>query len=281
MVDSPPQNDLGAVFIYTYEQTLQQLVLMAPKLLVAIALLLTGWAVASLFTRLGSSLISLILKLIGRFFPEYSNQHTLVFSKTHQKLFGKVIFWIVMFFFIAAACNVLGLQYVSRWLDEIFIYFPRLLAGVVIITGGYILSQVAGLMVTSTVQSTQFPQIQLFARSVQAVVFFAALVIGIEQLGVNLKFITQLFIACTSVLLAGFSLAFALGSKQLVENILGMQQVKKNVSIGDELKLADVQGRVIDMSNTMLVLESDDNTLYLPGHLFNSHSSLLRSNTAK
>lgn len=269
-----PQNDLSAVFIHTYEQTLHQLVLMGPKLLVALALLLAGWAVASLFTRLGSSLISLILRLVGRFFPEYSKHHNLVFSTTQQRLFGKVIFWLVMFFFIAAACNVLGLQYVSRWLDELFIYFPRVIAGIIIISAGYVLSQVAGLMVSSAVLTTQFPQIQLFARAVQALVFFAALIIGIEQLGINLKFITQFFISCTSVILLGFSIAFALGARKVVENVLGMQQLSKNVKVGDQLKLGDLEGRVVDIGNTMLILECGQSRAQIPGHFFNSQASV-------
>ena len=267
------QSDLGAVFVQTYEQTLHQLILMGPTLLVALALLLAGWAVASLFTRLGSTLISLCLSLIARFFPEYSRHHSLVFSPTQQKLFGKVIFWLVMFFFIAAASNVLGLQYVSRWLDQLFIYFPRLIAGVVIISAGYIFSQVAGLMVSSAIFRSQFPQAQLFARAVQALVFFAALIIGIEQLGINLQFITQFFIASTSIILLGFALAFALGSKQTVENILGMQQLRKVVKVGDYFHFGELEGRIVELGNTMLILDCDNKRAQIPGHVFNSQSS--------
>ena len=268
------QNDLGAVFLQTYEQTLQQLVLMAPKLLIALALLLLGWAVASLFTRLGATLISLALKFVGRFFPEYSKHHSLVFGSTQKKLFNKLIFWLVMLFFIAAACNVLGLQYVTRWFDELFIYFPRVVAGIIIISSGYILSQVAGLMVGSAGFSSRFPQLQLFSRAVQALVFFAALIIGIEQLGINLEFITRFFIACTSILLLGFSLAFALGAKQVVENILGMQHLGKTIKVGDQIKLGELEGRVVDMQSGMLILECGKDRAQIPGHLFNKQTSL-------
>lgn len=273
----PSFSDLSAIFAFTYEQTVQQILLLAPKLIVAIALLLIGWLIASLLARASSSLISLTGKAITRFFPGYVQRQNLALRQTHHQLMSKIIFWLAMLFFIAAACNALGLNFFAKWIEEFFSYFPQFIAGIAIIVGGYMLSRVVKIMVVTTADTANFKQTELLGNSAQVAVFFTALVVGVEQLGINVQFLTQLFIAISAVLVAGFSLAFALGAKQLVENIIGIQQARRRFKIGDKIAIGDAEGILIEITTTALVLDSDDQTFNVPGHFFSELSSVTRS----
>lgn len=270
-------SNLSAIFSFTYEQTIQQILLLAPKLLVALALLLIGWLVAALLARASSSIVSLTGKALGKLIPGYVQRQTVTLRQSYHHVMSKIIFWLVMLFFIAAACNALGLNFFARWLEAFFNYFPQFIAGIAIIVGGYMLSRIVKVMVVTTAGSANFKQTELLGTSAQVAVFFTALVVGVEQLGINVQFLTQLFITVSAVLIAGFSLAFALGARQLVENIIGIQQARRRFKIGDSIALGDAEGILIEITATALVLEADEKTFNVPGHFYSELSSVTRS----
>ena len=101
-----------------------------------------------------------------------------------------------------------------------------------------------------------------------AVTLFTALVVGIEQLGIQIQFVTELLLVVAGVLLAGVALAFGLGAQQLIANIVGAQQLQKFCRLGDRLNIAGTEGVVIEITSTGLVLETDAGRSWVPAKLF-------------
>lgn len=258
------QNDWQNALSSSYEQLIAYLIAYVPQLLGALFLIFLGWLIAWLSSRLVLSLMRFVSRIWQqtsfKLFPgksaELSAKHALIVSKT--------VFWIVMLFFIAAATASLGLDFFATWLSSFLSYVPQLLAGLLIIIGGYLLGNVASIMAETTAQTAGFKRPGVLGRLAKMAVLFTALVIGIEQLGINIQFITTLMIVVTGVLLSGIALAFALSSKLLLSNILAARQARKHLRVNEHICIAQVEGILVEISATMLVIETAKGRCLVP-----------------
>ena len=108
----------------------------------------------------------------------------------------------------------------------------------------------------------------LIAQIVQFLIIFSSIIIGTEQIGVNVQLLSNLLILAISILLAGGSLAFGLGAKHLVANIIGSQYIRKHCRLGEEITIGPVQGIILEINHTSIILESDDGRTIVPAKEF-------------
>lgn len=92
-----------------------------------------------------------------------------------------------MLFFIATATQLLGLDAFTAWIARLLDHLPTLLAGVLIIAGGYLLSRFAAELV---LDASALPMAQrvVAGRSVQVAILAGALLVGADQMGVRSPF---------------------------------------------------------------------------------------------
>lgn len=271
--------DWQDVLVLTYEQLLHQLVVFAPKLLGALLLLAIGGLIAFLLAKMARTGVKLSERLLIRLFPSFWIKPDDRFRQVNTNIIGKIVFWLVFLFFIAAGANSLGLEMVSNWMGQLLLYLPKLVVGLLIMIGGYLISNAIKYMTVSAAESAGLKQAQWIGQSTQIAVFFTAIVIGVEQFGINIHFFTQFFIVLSAILLGGFSLTFALGAKTLVANIIGAQQASKFIRLGDEISIAGIEGVVVEISGTMLVIESHQGRITVPANFFMEHVGHVKSTT--
>ena len=65
-------------------------------------------------------------------------------------VFGGVVYWVVLLFFVTAATQMLGLQYFTDWLARLLEHLPALAAGLLIVVAGFVLSGFFGDLVQAT-----------------------------------------------------------------------------------------------------------------------------------
>ncbi|MDH5324883.1 MAG: mechanosensitive ion channel [Gammaproteobacteria bacterium] len=272
--------DWQELLLSTYEQLLSQLIVYTPKLLGAFLLLFIGGLIAYLLSKLARTGVKLLESLLIRLFPSFIVRSDIKYRQSYVEAISKIVFWFVLLFFIAASANSLGLDMVSKWVQQLLLYLPRLVVGLLIMIGGYLISNAIKLMVASAAESAGMKQALWIGRSAQFVVFFTAIVIGVEQLGINIQFFTELFIIVSAILLSGFSLAFAFGAKYLVANIIGAQQANKLFQLGDEIKIANIEGVLVEIKGTMLVIESQNERIMIPASLIMQRIGRVKSGSA-
>jgi small-conductance mechanosensitive channel len=100
-------------------------------------------------------------------------------------------------------------------------------------------------------------------RLVQVLVITVAILTGLAQTAINISFITDMIVILLGFFFGGLSLAFALGSRQLVENLLARRALDR-YRIGDHVRLNDTQGRIIEILGTAVVLESSEGVITVP-----------------
>ncbi|MEJ6475170.1 mechanosensitive ion channel family protein [Pseudoalteromonas piscicida] len=252
----------------SYEQLINQLVTHTPQLLGAALLLLLGWLVAWLLSKLTVSLLKLCNRALVGISQRVQTEQKLQLNLKHARLIGRTVFWVTMMFFIAAATSSLGLNFFSEWISSLLRYLPNLLAGVFIIVGGYLLGNLASAMAKAGAQSIGFARVEVAGNIAKLAILFTATVIGIEQLGINIQFVTNMVIVLTGVLCAGIALAFGLGSRELIANTVAAKQVSRHCRINDQIEIAGISGRLAEVTATMLVIETEKGRTLVPASQF-------------
>lgn len=228
--------------------------------LFALLITLSGLGVAVLFSRLAASASKLLKSTANRLNPDDSDAIT---RRLNDATVGKVVFYIVLAVFLLLAMRVLGLSVVDDVLVLTLNYIPNLILGVFIILGGYLLGILAKSLIQNLMPENSATTIPLIA---QYLVVIAAVVTGLGQMAVDVSFLATLLLIILGTVLGALSLAFALGAKTSVENMLARRDID-HYQIGDVLKLEGAEGKVVEFTASGLILETAEGRLSIPATL--------------
>jgi small-conductance mechanosensitive channel len=93
-------------------------------------------------------------------------------------------------------------------------------------------------------------------------------VVGIDQMGINITFLIVIVSIILGMIFGGLALAFGLGSKTVVNNVLAAHYVRQTYQIGDLVEFDDISGRIIQVTNVGIVVEHDRGQTHIPNSLF-------------
>jgi small-conductance mechanosensitive channel len=106
-------------------------------------------------------------------------------------------------------------------------------------------------------------------------VFVAAGLIAVAELGIDITLLTAVLSVTLLALLGAFSLAFGLGARTAVSNIIGAHYVRQTVEVGQRIRINGIDGTVAAITTTAVVLRVADGTLVIPARQFTDAASLL------
>ena len=260
----------------TFTDFSQQLINYFPQLIGTVGVLLLGWLVAHTLSLSTRKVIQGLDVIFARFTRiDGINQERI--QGSYSVIISKIVFWIVMIFFLTVAANILGWDVFAGWLDSIVSYLPGLISGLIIILGGFLLSNFAKATISSAADKAGMTQSAGMARAVQIVIIFSAIIIGVEQIGLNIGFLSNVIVASIAILLAGAALAFSLGAKNMVANIIGAQYTRKYCRVGDKIKIGDIEGEIIELAQACIVIETGSGQAIIPAKFFHEQVSLINA----
>jgi small-conductance mechanosensitive channel len=70
------------------------------------------------------------------------------------------------------------------------------------------------------------------------------------------------------MIFGGLALAFGLGAKNVVNNVLAAHYVRQTYQIGDTVEFNGVKGRIIQVTNVGIVVEHEQGQTHIPTSLF-------------
>lgn len=258
----------------------QLLVERVPDLIGALLLVLLGWLVARLVragirglgTRINRGLDQML---------RAERASRLRVSPTMLRLIGTAAFWIILLLFLTFATDLAGFAGVAEWLRSVLRYLPTLLFGVMIIVAGHLIGLLVRDLLLEALATAQVEQRELVSRLAQTATFLTALIIGMHQVGVNVSFVTLVIaVALGSVLLA-FSLAFGLGARGLVANLIGTHYLRRQFQPGSRIRLGDIEGEILEITPTNVVIETADGRAHIPAHRFSEQVATLLAEVSR
>lgn len=251
-----------------------------PNILGAVALVLIGWLVARLLRAIVSRIAKGILTTVGR---QRLGSSKAVDAQTQQSrtwqttpaIVGAIVYWTVFLIFIAAAVEFLGLRAVSNFVSLLTAYLPRVLAGVLILLVGIWAGEFVRLLLTRAAAKAELAWGDLLARFAQIMVVLVMAIIAIDELGVESTILTVTVATFFAATFGAAAIAFGLGARTSVSNILASRYVRKAYAVGDTVRVGDYEGKIIEMTDTAVMLDADQGRVMVPAQLFNEESSLL------
>ncbi len=197
-------------------------IMFLPKILVAIIVVLLGWALASF-----------IGKLVKKFF------HTIKFDEALSKagvenvvrkaglnldsgaFIGTVIKLFIIIAFVIAGLDILGLSQVTQFLQQVVLgYVPQLIVAVLILLVGAVVGDVLGKIVVATSKTAGINSAEILGKITKWSLWIFAILVALSQMGIAGPFIQTLFTGFVVALSLALGLSFGLGGQEAAADII-------------------------------------------------------------
>jgi small-conductance mechanosensitive channel len=245
-----------------------------PNIVGALALLVIGWGVARLL-RFGAA--RLVLQL-NRLIPSHVLGREIKASgidKMSSNVVSKVVFWAVFLFFVAAATEVLNLTVVTGSLGQLAAYLPTVLAAVLVVLGGLVTGNIAQSIVSKTAASAEIEYAEALGQTAKAGILLLAGLVALDQVGIDSTLLILVTSIIIGVVLGGLALAFGLGARTVVGNILASHYLHQAYQVGHRIRVGEIRGRIDEIRPTHVILEADEGRVLVPAKEFAEKISVL------
>jgi len=234
-----------------------------PKLIAVLVILIIG----IIILKIVSTVLKKTLKVanVDRFGDNLREID--IFKNTKFKISTiiiKVVRWILILFIAITAAGVLELHMVTDGITAIIAYLPKLFTAIAIFIVGIFLANIVKNAILSSFKAMDIGGSQVIGN----IVFFAiTIVVGITALNqamINTEMITNNLTIIFGSFLLAFTIAFGLGSREIVQRLLFGFYSRKNLSVGQKIKIGDVQGTIEAIDNIYLVLVNNNGKFIFP-----------------
>ncbi|MGB5539601.1 MAG: mechanosensitive ion channel domain-containing protein [Gammaproteobacteria bacterium] len=245
-----------------------------PSILGAVVLLLVGWGVARLLRYTTEKITEKTLVRLAHTRPMDTRIKQPQSYSAAPRIASRIVFWVTMLFFILAAAEVLELEVISGLLGGITSYLPRLLAGLLILFIGLWFGEATRAVLTRTSIRAGVEQGEILGRLGQVLVLLVVFSVAAGQIGIDNTVLVALVATLFGVTLGAIALAFAFGAKTTIANMLGAQSIAQAYQAGDTIRIGDIEGKVLRITRTSLVLETRDGQALIPAKRFSEEESV-------
>ncbi len=260
------------------ESTLQTatatLIAALPGIAAALVLLLAGLLAARLVRTLTLKLLHLLNLFLERVLSGRIRA-VVHFSSGIARLLAAILFWITLFVFATAALRTAGLTGIAAWLERVVDFLPGIVSGGLIVVVGYILAGLVREVTLAAAHSAEFTEAVVISRLAQAVTLVTALMIGLDQIGIDVSFLTTMLGISSAALLFGFALAFGLGARTLVSNLIAAHHLRDMLEPGQQIRMGEWEGTVLEVAATAVILDTESGRVSVPAKLYQEQPVVL------
>jgi Conserved TM helix/Mechanosensitive ion channel len=185
----------------------------------------------------------------------------------------RLIYFLIIFLLAQTASDAFGLIAISSAIGAFFAYLPNIIAALLLLILGSTVGQFAGQMVTQAAESSGIDFAPSLGKLVSGLVIFIVAMMAIGQLKIDTQMVR---IVTAFVLGAGalaFGLAFGLGTRDIVRNIVVGFYTRKFLTVGKNLEVAGQSGVLTAVTATHTILESEGHDLIVSNATFLEQTS--------
>ena len=192
-----------------------------PNFLVAVIILVVGWVVASFVAKILKDVLhSLKLDDIGDKLGLDQVSNRTGMKMTVSGAIAWIVKWFLLFAVFLAAADILGLNSVSEFLNQVLLYIPNVVAGTAILLVCTLVAGFLAKLVRSSVQAAGLQSADLLGSVTQWAVMIFTVLATLDQLKVAQAFVQTLFTGIIAMLAIAGGLAFGLGGRDHASKVL-------------------------------------------------------------
>lgn len=236
-----------------------------PNLVGALIVLLIGWLLAWLAQRVARRLLT----RLG--FDRLSERAGVTdalaragITKSPSRLVGRVIYWLLFLTFLMVAVESLGLTTAATALRALVAYLPRVVGAAIVLVGGALLGQFLGKGIQALAAGSGVEFHAALGRAVQYIVLAMAAILAVDQLGLNTTLLNNVLGNLLTVAGAALALAFALGSREAVRNLLAGFYAKDLFEIGQTVEVDGYKGTLEAIGPLKAAITTEEGNVTVP-----------------
>lgn len=212
----------GSYLQVAFQNVSNQMVMLLPKIILAIIIFVAGWFLASfieeLIARAAKSLkIDSALKTVGI--------EQIVLKAGHRLDSGAFVGWLVkvliIIVFLLASLEIVGLSQVSILLGNLVMQIlPNLIVVVILLIAAAVLANVAKKFVTASAKASGVPSASFLGEMTKGAIWLFAILLSLIQFQIGATTLNIVFIGVVVTFSLAFGLSFGLGGKDVAAKIL-------------------------------------------------------------
>lgn len=236
-----------------------------PSIIGAIVVLLLGWLITKLVVRL----IKKALKLAkAHKLDDKLNEIELFEGKQLHfdtiKVVSTFFKWMIYIMLLIIVSDILNLKIISEQISNFLAYLPQLFVGLIIFTLGLLFANFVKKALRSFFDSMDLSG----GKMISQVVFFLLIIFisitALNQAGVNTDIITSNLTMILAAFLLSFALAFGLGAREVVADLLRTFYTRKTYEVGKKIEFEDEIYEIDSINNISIVLKNSEGKLIVP-----------------
>ena len=172
--------------------------------------------------------------------------------------------WISVLIIIIIGADIFGMDKVSSGVGEIISFLPTVFAALLIVLAGIFLGSYFRNALKKMLSSFDISGSNSISTVVFYIVLVLTLIIALNQLGVNTAIITNNLTIILGAALAAFTIAFGLGSRDVIQRLIFGFYSRKNFEIGQRIRIKKQEGIIVHIDNITLILQTEDKKIVYP-----------------
>lgn len=187
-----------------------------PQILAAIIVFIIGWIIGTILYRVVVEVVKVLriddaLKAAGLNDAAKGAGFTLDIGR----FLGTLVMWFVVIVFLVASLDILGLNRVTIFLQQVvLLYLPQVIVAVLILILAAIVAEVVKGLVAGSARAVGAHGANLAGTVAKWAIWIFAILTALNQLGIATEFIQTLFTGVVVALSLAFGLSFGLGGKE-------------------------------------------------------------------
>ncbi|TMH49880.1 MAG: hypothetical protein E6H60_09410 [Betaproteobacteria bacterium] len=208
------------MLLESIRESLHQIGVFLPRLLLAIIILIIGWVFAkavrfAIVKALRAINFSVVTEKAG--IDQFLKQGGADIDTV--RVLGSLSYWLVILAALMIASNSLDLAYVTDLIGRIVLFVPKVMVAVVILVFGVYFARFVGAALTTYLRNIGVGEAGLVGRlALYAIVVFV-IMIALDQMGLG-DIIRQAFLIIVAAIALGLALAFGLGGQKRAAELI-------------------------------------------------------------
>ena len=215
-------NTWSEVLVASFQDLWRGVAAFVPNLIIAILIVIIGWALGSLIGRIVSQVFKSIrvddaLRKAG--VDELVNRGGV--NLNSGNFVGGLVKWFIIIVFLIAAFDVLGLSQVTLFLQQVaLVYLPQVIVAVLVLLVAGVLGDVMQKVVVTSAMTAEIKSAGLLGSITKWSIWVFAILVALSQLGIAAGFIQTLFTGFVIALALGVGLSFGLGGQEAASKMI-------------------------------------------------------------
>jgi len=212
----------AAAIQQSFQEVWLNFVLFVPNILFAVVIFAIGWVAGAILGRITSQVVD-ALKIDNALRSAGVEEavHRGGFNLNSGALLGGLVKWFVIVVFLMAAVDVLGLDQVGNFLnDVVLLYLPQVIVAVLILLIGAVLGEFMKNLVVGAARVVDMQAAHFLGSVAKWAIWIFAVLAAMIQLNIATTFLNTLFAGVVVALSLAFGLAFGLGGQEAAARYL-------------------------------------------------------------